>query len=129
MVLIHHFTIPGRVPARRAFSAAVGDAEQQPLVGFNSFLARSPAISCIPLAGLGAWSGQRRCHRPPVEHPQGCWDICEANGSLCTRWGSQNSAVSQMSHLYGPSAPEGISGVLSVGEGHHMAGKWDRVVT
>ena len=81
MVLVHHHTIPVRVPARRAFSAAVGDAEQQPLVGFNSFLARSPAISCIPLAGLGAWSGQPRCHGPPAEHPQGCWDICEANGS------------------------------------------------
>ena len=55
---MHHDTTPVRVPARRAFSAAVGDAEQQPLVGFNSFLARpgfrSRAYVSGPSAGGGA---------------------------------------------------------------------------
>ena len=68
-VLIHHHTIPVRVPARRAFSAAVGDAEQQPLVGFNSFLARSPAISCIPLASffrLAEMAQPNSSMQPPI---------------------------------------------------------------
>ena len=54
MVLVHEYSLPGRILARRAVAMAAGGVEQQPPVGETPLLARSPALSSISLAFLGA---------------------------------------------------------------------------
>ena len=60
LVLVHHHTMPVRILARRVVPAAAGGVEQQPPVGETPLLARSPAISSISLAFLGASSGHAK---------------------------------------------------------------------
>ena len=64
MVLVHEYSLPGRILARRAVPMAAGGVEQQPPVGETPLLARSPAIEAISLAVQGAWSGLPKGRRP-----------------------------------------------------------------
>ena len=79
MVLVHEYSLPGRILARRAVTMAAGGVEQQPPVGETPLLARSPALSSISLAFLGAWSGHPKPPRLPSDHPEGRWDIRDEN--------------------------------------------------
>ena len=79
MVLVHEYSLPGRILARRAVTMAAGGVEQQPPVGETPLLARSPAISSISLAFQGASSGHAKPDRRPADQPEGSWDIRDKN--------------------------------------------------
>ena len=101
MVLVHEYSLPGRILARRAVPMAAGGVEQQPPVGETPLLARSPSSSSISLAFQGASSGHAKPDRRPADQPEGSWDIRDENDRPTMLRGS---AV-----IHHPPAPQGCT--------------------